>query len=376
MAHRSALECVNGLSQAITGKDKPFGGKIFLGIGDFHPTAPIVCFAWKTQTIEASIVSSPVWLSFSILCLYQQLRNSSDPEYARWVDVTGQGSLIRDETEICLDMIPDFDNIEHTIHFLYPPKTLAAPEECVPNCFLSPLNFYVDMFTKFMLERLLNEKGTHYVHISTLPYQRPTVTYYSFDTIKEDETPVPADNPAATMDFLSLQQESSMPAHKLSLTEGCVSTIMRNLNINEGLGKNHRLLVERLHKRVIIFGLIDTFSQQQTFYIPRITFEFQPRNCPWTIQRRQFPLKLAYTSTFNSCKGLTLEKVVLDLRTNVFLHGQLYCSVSRGGHRNACMKLIGKADETGAAKNVVYQELLLPTYDVIVCYSSCQLALK
>jgi hypothetical protein len=170
MAHRSALECVNELLQAITGKDEPFGGKIFLGIGDFHQTAPIVRFAGKTETIEASIVSSPLWPSFSILRLDQAIRNASDPEYARWVDEIGQGSVTRDETELSLDMIADVDDIEDAIHFLYPPETLAAPEECIRNYFLSPLNFYVDMFNESMLERLPNEQGTHYARISTLPY--------------------------------------------------------------------------------------------------------------------------------------------------------------------------------------------------------------
>jgi hypothetical protein len=60
MAHRSSLECVNEHLQAITGKDKPFGGMIFLGIGDFRQTAPNVRCAGKTETIEASIVSSPL----------------------------------------------------------------------------------------------------------------------------------------------------------------------------------------------------------------------------------------------------------------------------------------------------------------------------
>jgi hypothetical protein len=54
---------------------------------------------------------------------------------------------------------------------------------------------------------------------------------------------------------------------------------------------------------------------------------FQPARCPWTIERRQFPLRLAYATTFNSCQGLTLDRVVLDLRTDVFAHGQLYTRV-------------------------------------------------
>jgi hypothetical protein len=153
-------------------------------------------------------------------------------------------------------MIADVDDIEDAIHFLYPPETFAATEECIWNSILSPLNFYVDMFNESMLEHLPNEQGTHYARISTLPYYWPTVTYYSFDTIKEDETPVPADHPATTMDFLSLQRESGIPAQELSLKEGCICTIMRNLDINEGLVKNRRVLVEWLHERVIEIRLI------------------------------------------------------------------------------------------------------------------------
>jgi hypothetical protein len=78
--------------------------------------------------------------------------------------------VTRDETEISLDMIADVDNIEDAIHFLYLLETLAAPEECIRNSFLSPLNFYVDMFNESMLERLPNEQRTHYARISTLPY--------------------------------------------------------------------------------------------------------------------------------------------------------------------------------------------------------------
>jgi len=46
------------------------------------------------------------------------------------------------------------------------------------------------------------------------------------------------------MDFLSLQRESGIPAHQLSQKEGCICTIMRNLDIDEGLVKNRQVLVE------------------------------------------------------------------------------------------------------------------------------------
>jgi len=160
MAHRSALECVNELLQAITGRHDPFGGKIFLGIGDFRQTAPVVRSAGKTETIEPSIVSSPLWPSFTVLRLDQPIRNASDPDYAQWVDDIGQGCVSLDETDVPLDMIADIDNVEDAIQFLYPPEVLATPEEFIRNSFLSPLNYYVNMFNESMLERLPNEQGT------------------------------------------------------------------------------------------------------------------------------------------------------------------------------------------------------------------------
>ncbi|KAG1877063.1 hypothetical protein C8R48DRAFT_591067, partial [Suillus tomentosus] len=67
----------------------------------------------------------------------------------------------------------------------------------------------------------------------------------------------------------------------------------------------------------------------ETHCLPRITFSFNPPRCSWTVNRKQFPLRPAYATTFNSCQGLTLQKAVLDLRTDSFTHGQPYTALSR-----------------------------------------------
>jgi len=162
MAHRSALECVNELLQAIVGNDKPFSGKILLGIGDFHQTALVVRYAGKSETIEASIVSSPLWLSFSILHLDRRICNASDPEYAQWVDDIGQGFERLDETDIPIDMVDDVDDVKDAIVFLYPPEVLAVPEDCIRNTFLSPLDYYVNMCNEIVLEHPPNDQGKHH----------------------------------------------------------------------------------------------------------------------------------------------------------------------------------------------------------------------
>ncbi|KAF7133746.1 hypothetical protein CNMCM5793_005100 [Aspergillus hiratsukae] len=98
----------------------------------------------------------------------------------------------------------------------------------------------------------------------------------------------------------------------------------------------------------------------QIFCLPRITFEFRPHRANWTVQRRQFPLRLAYATTFNSCQGLTLDRVVLDLTMPVFAHGQLYTSLSRV-RRGADIRILRNPWERDEPTlNVVYRDLLLP----------------
>ncbi|KAF8476054.1 hypothetical protein BDZ91DRAFT_648680, partial [Kalaharituber pfeilii] len=50
--------------------------------------------------------------------------------------------------------------------------------------------------------------------------------------------------------------------------------------------------------------------------------------------------KPAYTTTFNSCQGLSLNRAVIYLRRPVFSHRQFYTSVSRVHSRNHIRTLI------------------------------------
>jgi len=188
-----------------------------------------------------------------------------------------------------------------------------------------------------------------------------TETFFSHDTIKEDEhNKADSDDPAMSSDYLALLREPGIPAHELRLKPGTVCSLMRNLDIDEGLVKNRRVLITKLLQNAIEVQLIDTNSSRTSFCIPRISFEFQPPGRDFTVQRRQFPLRLAYATTFNSCQGLTLDKVVLDLREDVFTHGQLYTAISRVRHRSSIRKLLAENNTTQTCKNVVFKELLLP----------------
>lgn len=160
---------------------------------------------------------------------------------------------------------------------------------------------------------------------------------------------------------------------------------MRNLSVEEGLVKNARVIVVHLARRYVKIKLLKpsinttfreditssenltesgdprsrTGSNSTEHCIPQITFEFRPPFAPWTVNRQQIPLRLAYSTTFNSCQGLTLDRCVLDLRTPVFAHGQLYTSISRVRRRDDIRAMFSEVNETHQTTNVVYPELLL-----------------
>ncbi|KAF9504941.1 hypothetical protein BS47DRAFT_1307414, partial [Hydnum rufescens UP504] len=74
---------------------------------------------------------------------------------------------------------------------------------------------------------------------------------------------------------------------------------------------------------------------------------------------KQFPFHLAYSTTFNSCQGLTFDFVVLDGRNDIFAHGQLYTAISCIW---ACTDtLLYITQDKPDVANIVYQQLLLPS---------------
>jgi ATP-dependent exoDNAse (exonuclease V) alpha subunit len=44
---------------------------------------------------------------------------------------------------------------------------------------------------------------------------------------------------------------------------------------------------------------------------------------------RKFPLRLAYSMTYNKSQGQELKRCLVDIRSPPFVHGHLYVSLSR-----------------------------------------------
>ena len=169
------------------------------------------------------------------------------------------------------------------------------------------------------------------------------------------------DAPDGILDYVAKSTPSGLPPHSLTIKTNAVFRLLRNFSIDRWLVKNVRVVVIDVGKHLITVRLLKqttdgTQIADENILIPRISFT-NTLSSSHTLLRRQFPLAPAYATTFNSCQGLTLDIVGVDLTRPVFSHGQLYTALSRIRHRSHT-KIRLKPDQNTTI-NVTYNEILV-----------------
>ena len=80
---------------------------------------------------------------------------------------------------------------------------------------------------------------------------------------------------------------------------------------------------------------------------------------PFQMQRRQFPVRLAFAITANKSQGQTLQRIGIYLPQDMFSHGQLYVAISRVGSKEQIRILTQhKYGEDTYTDNIVYKQIL------------------
>ncbi len=163
--------------------------------------------------------------------------------------------------------------------------------------------------------------------------------------------------------------KNGVPNHELILKTGDICLVPHEIN-GLGLANNSQVQVINVctHSvKVITMG----DNGGLTVRIPHITLKFRmPYGKSYQLTRRQFPLHLAYTITYNKSQSQILSKVLLNITSPPFSHGQLYVALSHVQDFNNIRFYVTKEQllqsnisSTGfmpTVNNIVYQDVLAP----------------
>ena len=155
-----------------------------------------------------------------------------------------------------------------------------------------------------------------------------------------------------------------MPPHSLKLKEGAVVMLLRNLDLKRGLCNGIRMVVRHCNRNTIDCEVLCGISAGNHILLPRVQLAPADTGLPFVLQRRQFPLRLAYSMTINKSQGQTFEKVGLHMKRPCFSHGQLYVAFSRARSFDNIFVQVCSTDNQGFVgdrcftRNIVYSQVL------------------
>ncbi len=133
--------------------------------------------------------------------------------------------------------------------------------------------------------------------------------------------------------------KNGVPNHALILKVGNICLVTHAIN-GLGLANNSRVCIIAIHRYCVEVLTVGDCAKQNV-RIPHISFKFRLLyGKAYQLTRLQLPLRLAYAMTYNKSQSQSLFKVLLDITSPPFSHGQLYVALSRvRGCKNIVMYL-------------------------------------
>ncbi len=121
--------------------------------------------------------------------------------------------------------------------------------------------------------------------------------------------------------------------------------------------------MHKIHQYCIDAQILTGAHKGEHVLIPRIKLSPSDVNLPFTLERIQLPLWLAYCLTINKAQGQTFNKLGIFLPKPVFSHGQLYVAFSRARSFENIHIQLNKTPNQGLfrkkylTKNIVFPEV-------------------
>ena len=393
MLSREILEALDRLLRVIMDTNVPFGGKVIVTVGDMRQLPPVDAenasrtldpelLAYATSTYNVSVLSSPLWSLFTVLTMTFNERSRLDPALHASILSVGNGDQ-KDIYDSLDPRIKIFTVEESAMKWLYEDEVGDPynPTATKNRAMLCSYNADVDAHNEIARSRMVALGATVTECLSSDSYRfngvdvgSPTHTpdklsddveaahekemrdleinhaaaqctdsspgFDSYDfadvcldlntVFEEERNKGPLD---LSIEHLNMLGFPNVPPHRVRLCTGMLCMLLRNLDSHNRLMNGTRVMIKSIGLRLIEviraedLGRIDN---PPSFLIPRIAFfASYGFECAHNIQRRQFPLRQCSAITIHKSQAQTLDRVVVDLRDDVFEHGMLYVALSR-----------------------------------------------
>ena len=153
-----------------------------------------------------------------------------------------------------------------------------------------------------------------------------------------------------------------MPPHKITLREGAIIFITRNLSRSQSaLCNGTRLQVIKITPDLLTCKRLHAPQKGNIVHVSKIRFSFRPsgRQNGAAFDRIQFPVRLAYAMSTNKSQGQTLGVVGFDSRIRqCFSHGQCNVALTRVTTASS-IRVLGKVPpEEDRIENIVCYDVL------------------
>jgi hypothetical protein len=354
--HRHCVKAVDRTLRDIMQRpDSPFGGKVVVFGGDFRQCPPVVSKGSRATIVSAALSRSILWRKIRVLILRKNMRLRADPLSKPYVEYllrvgNGQESSIIDHfppeadtepsigVEIALySEIHQAPSLDTLIHDVFPALAINYANQGYMDgrAILTTKNTIVNSLNTQIVEVV---PGREHIFLSA-------------DSVETGDDQAMA----IGTEFLNAITLAGMPPHYLALKVGVPVILLRNLDAASRLCNGTHLIIWRLAQRSIVTQIIGGAHVGNIVNIPCITTTTNLSKWPFTLQRRQFPLQLAFAMTINKAQGQTMKIVGIYLLEPVFTHGQLYVALSRATRVNDVSIFCPNGRTT---TNVVYTELL------------------
>src|ERR1700742_5154259 len=284
--------------QDIRENTKRFGGVVTVFLGDWRQTLPVKPKATQQEVVASSLLRSPFWHEVKLLQLTTNMRLESserDQQFAQYLLGIGVGKHTTEAGEIILPAaFKCGDTVQSLTDAVYPS--------------LSALSAGSDNSAYFAERAILTSRNSEVAELNnTLLNQFPgsDKTYNSADSVVSE---VAADElehlrGSYAPEVLSSLNASGVPLADLKLKKGAPVMVLRNIDPLLGICNGLRGLIEQMSERVVQIRLLTGTHSGHLVLIPSMTLTSGPVDFPFTLQRRQFRLHLAFAMTINKSQG-------------------------------------------------------------------------